>query len=103
MPACSVTPPRPRAIKYNGPPPLVRPTPPPTPQHPPPSPPPAPTPLPRTSRRSTDNREKPLTRADLVRAQDPVCTYDRVLRYDAATTRYKIDRPAPDCSDYTIP
>lgn len=59
--------------------------------------------FPRTSRRSTDNSEKPLTRADLVRAQDPACTYGRALRYDAATARYEMDRPAPDCSDYTIP
>lgn len=59
--------------------------------------------FPRTSRRSTDNSEKPLKRADLVRAQDPACTYDRVLRYDSAASRYEMDRPAPDCSDYTTP
>jgi len=59
--------------------------------------------FPRTSRRSTDNSEKPLERADLVRAQDPACTYDRILRYDPATARYEMDRPAPDCSDYTTP
>jgi hypothetical protein len=59
--------------------------------------------FPRTSRRSMDNSDKPLKRADLVRAQDPACTYDRVLRYDLATSRYEMDRPAPDCSDYTTP
>jgi len=59
--------------------------------------------FPRTSRRSTDNSVKPLTRADLVRARDPACTYDRVLRYDSAISRYEMDRPAPDCSDYTTP
>lgn len=59
--------------------------------------------FPRTSRRSQDNSATKLTRADLVRAEDPACTYDRVLRYDAATARYAMDRAAPDCSDYTTP
>jgi len=59
--------------------------------------------FPRGSRRSDDNSATKLKRADLVRARDPACTYDRVLRYDAATARYQMDRPAPDCSDYTTP
>jgi hypothetical protein len=59
--------------------------------------------FPRTSRRSEDNGATTLKRADLVRAQDPACTYDRVLRYDPATSRYELDRPLPDCSDYTTP
>jgi len=59
--------------------------------------------FPRVSRRSEDNSATKLTRADLVRARDPACTYDRVLRYDSATSRYVMDRPAPDCSDYTTP
>ena len=59
--------------------------------------------FPRTSRRSEDNSATKLKRADLVRAQDPACTYDRVLRYDPATSRYELDRPLPDCSDYTTP
>jgi hypothetical protein len=59
--------------------------------------------FPRTSRRSEDNSGTKLKRADLVRAEDPACTYDRVLRYDAATARYELDAPLPDCSDYTVP
>ncbi|MGN6689775.1 MAG: hypothetical protein ACTHJU_02400 [Sphingopyxis sp.] len=59
--------------------------------------------FPRSSRRSEDNSATKLKRADLVRARDPACTYDRVLRYDAAAARYQMDRPAPDCSDYTTP
>jgi len=59
--------------------------------------------FPRTSRRSNDNSEGKLKRADLVRARDPACTYDRVLRYNSATSRYDMDQPAPDCSDYTTP
>jgi hypothetical protein len=59
--------------------------------------------FPRTSRRSDDNSGTKLKRADLVRAEDPACTYDRVLRYDAATAHYELDRPLPDCSDYTVP
>lgn len=59
--------------------------------------------FPRTSRRSEDNSAGKLKRADLVRAEDPACTYDRVLRYNPATSRYEMDRPAPECSDYTTP
>jgi hypothetical protein len=59
--------------------------------------------FPRTSRRSEDNSAVKLKPADLVRAEDPVCTYARTLRYNAATGRYEMDRPAPDCSDYTTP
>jgi hypothetical protein len=44
-----------------------------------------------------------LKRADLVRAPDRRCSYDRVLHYNPATSRYEMDRPAPDCSDYTTP
>jgi len=59
--------------------------------------------FPRTSRRSEDNSATTLKSADLVRARDPACTYDRVLRYDPAQSRYEPDRPLPDCSDYTTP
>lgn len=59
--------------------------------------------FPRGSRRSGDNSDTKLTAADLVRAPDPVCSYDRLLRYNPATARYDMDRPAPDCSDYTTP
>lgn len=59
--------------------------------------------FPRTSRRSEDNSAVRLKRADLVRAEDPACTYERILHYNVATARYEMDRPAPDCSDYTTP
>lgn len=59
--------------------------------------------FPRTVRRSQDNSAGKLKRADLVRTEDPACTYDRVLRYNPATSRYEMDRPAPECSDYTTP
>ncbi len=58
---------------------------------------------PRNSRRSEDNSATKLKRADLVRAEDPACTYQRTLRYNPATARYEMDQPAPDCSDYTTP
>lgn len=58
---------------------------------------------PRTSRRSQDNSGVPLEVADLVHAKDPECSYERTLRYNPATSRYEMDRPAPDCSDYTTP
>ncbi len=41
--------------------------------------------------------------ADLVHEKDPECSYERTLRYNPATSRYEMDRPAPDCSDYTTP
>ena len=58
---------------------------------------------PRTSRRSEDNSGVRLTAADLVHAKDPECSYERTLRYNPATSRYEMDRPAPECSDYTTP
>lgn len=59
--------------------------------------------FPRTSRRSVGNSTVKLKRADLVRAIDPDCSYDRVLHYNPATSRYEMDHPAPECSDYTTP
>ena len=58
---------------------------------------------PRTARRSQDNSGLRLKAADLVHAKDPECSYERTLRYNPATSRYEMDRPAPDCSDYTTP
>lgn len=58
---------------------------------------------PRTARRSDDNSERPLRRSDLVRWSDPACSYTRILHYNRATLRYEMDRPAPDCSAYTVP
>lgn len=58
---------------------------------------------PRTSRRSADNSGQRLKAGDLVHEKDPLCSYERTLRYNPATSRYEMDRPAPDCSDYTTP
>ena len=58
---------------------------------------------PRTARRSADNGGLRLKAADLVHEKDPLCSYERTLRYNPATSRYEMDRPAPDCSDYTTP
>lgn len=58
---------------------------------------------PRTSRRSEDNSAKTLKKGDLTHWSDPTCSYTRMLRYNAATSWYEMDRAAPDCSDYTTP
>lgn len=58
---------------------------------------------PQTSRRSEDNSRQKLKSSDLADWKDPECSYERVLRYNAATGRYEMDRPAPDCSVYTTP
>lgn len=58
---------------------------------------------PRTSRRSEDNSAKSLKKSDLTDWQDETCSYERLLRYNPATARYEMDRPVPDCSDYTTP
>ena len=58
---------------------------------------------PQTSRRSEDNSGQKLKIADLAHWQDTDCNYERVLRYNGATGRYEMDRPAPDCSVYTTP
>jgi hypothetical protein len=58
---------------------------------------------PQTSRRSEDNSGQKLKPSDLANWKDPECSYERVLRYNGATGRYEMDRPAPDCSVYTEP
>lgn len=58
---------------------------------------------PKTSRRSSDSSRTRLRPQDLGPARDPVCSYSRTLHYNPATSRYEMDRPAPDCSDYTTP
>jgi hypothetical protein len=60
--------------------------------------------FPRTARRMEDSSAAPPLRAsDLVHWRDPDCSYTRTLRYNPATERYEMDRPAPDCSSYTVP
>lgn len=58
---------------------------------------------PQTSRRSEDNSGQKLKSSDLADWKDPECSYERVLRFNDATGRYEMDRPAPDCSVYTEP
>lgn len=58
---------------------------------------------PQTSRRSEDNSGQKLKPGDLAQWKDPECSYERVLRFNNATGRYEMDRPAPDCSVYTEP
>ena len=58
---------------------------------------------PQTARRSEDGSGQRLTRADLSHWRDPECSYVRILRYNPATSRYEMERPAPDCSAYTTP
>lgn len=59
---------------------------------------------PRTARRREDSSaDRPLRAADLAHWRDPDCSYTRTLAFNPATERYEMDRPAPDCSDYTVP
>lgn len=58
---------------------------------------------PQTSRRSEDNSGQVLKKSDLAAWRDPECSYSRTLRYNPATSRYEMDRAAPDCSAYTTP
>ena len=51
--------------------------------------------------RSEDSRERrPLRRQDLTRWRDPVCSYTRRYRFDAAAGRYLPESPVPACADY---
>lgn len=45
----------------------------------------------------------PLTQRDLVTVVDRECSYRRLLRFNPAQRRYEFDRPAPDCSEFTVP
>lgn len=59
---------------------------------------------PQTARRGEDSSAaRPLRASDLSRWRDPECSYTRRLRYNPASERYEMDRPAPDCSSYTVP
>jgi hypothetical protein len=58
---------------------------------------------PRTARRMEDTSGTQLRQADLIQWRDPECSYARTLRFNPASERYEMDRPAPDCSSYTVP
>jgi hypothetical protein len=60
--------------------------------------------FPKPARRDQDsNTLPPLRESDLNTLRDPECSYTRRLDYNPATERYEMDRPAPDCSSYTVP
>lgn len=60
--------------------------------------------FPQTTRRWEDSSTgRPLTQADLSHWTDFECSYQRRLRFNPATERYEMDRPAPDCRSYTDP
>lgn len=44
----------------------------------------------------------PLTRRDLVWADQPACSYRRTFSFDAAAGEYLPDAPLPDCSQFTV-
>ena len=54
----------------------------------------------RRSRSEDSSRDRALRRQDLTHWRDPVCTYTRRYRFDAAVGRYAPDTPVPDCADY---
>lgn len=57
---------------------------------------------PQTARRWEDSSAAPpLKSSDLSHWRDPECSYTRTLRFNPATERYEMDRPAPDCQAYT--
>jgi hypothetical protein len=59
---------------------------------------------PQTARRGEDSSAAPaLKPSDLSLWRDPECSYSRTLRFNPATERYEMDRPAPDCQAYTAP
>lgn len=54
----------------------------------------------RRSRSEDSTQARPLRRADLAWADDPVCSYRRVFTADPASGRYEPDAPLPPCDDY---
>jgi len=54
----------------------------------------------RRSRSRDSNREPALRRSDLVRATDPLCTFERTLARNPATGAFMWNAPLPPCSDY---
>jgi hypothetical protein len=54
----------------------------------------------RRSRTEDSSRGPPLRRQDLTEWRDPVCSYTRRYRFDAAAGRYLPESPVPDCADY---
>lgn len=58
--------------------------------------------FPQTARLWEDSSEAPpLTKDDLSHWTDFDCSYQRTLQFNPASRRYEMDRPAPDCAQYT--
>ena len=55
------------------------------------------------SRASDSTQTPPLTEADLVRWNDPACSYTRTLTFDATSNVYVANEPLPACTDYLEP
>ncbi len=58
---------------------------------------------PGSSRLSKDNSARQLTPADLKSRRDRTCSYRRVYNYNGELGMYFTAKPAPDCSDFTVP
>ena len=56
------------------------------------------------AQRNADSLERGrLRQSDLVRRNDPTCSFARTLRFNPASERYEMNEPAPECSGYTVP
>ncbi len=44
-----------------------------------------------------------VKKKELVWADNPDCTYTRILTFNPTSGRYEMDRPGPECSDYDVP
>ena len=56
------------------------------------------------AQRNADSLERGrLRQSDLVRRNDPACSFARTLRFNPASERYEMNEPAPECSGYTVP
>jgi hypothetical protein len=54
----------------------------------------------RRSRLQDSSREAPLRKADLIRAVDRTCSFERALTRNPATGAFAWSAPRPPCSDY---
>jgi hypothetical protein len=57
----------------------------------------------RVSRQADSLAAAPLRKKDVKWAADPLCSYRRILSFDAATGSYSLDKPLPACDDYLAP
>lgn|GEM_PF-5265890 len=52
--------------------------------------------------REVEDQPKKLTQQDLIPARHPVCSYERKLAWNPATSRFEFDQPAPDCQIFGL-